>query len=261
MRKTIFLAIFSIFMASPLLASASFNRDLSYGSNGADVYDLQDILQELNCFHANSTGYFGPLTVSAVECYQTNKGISSTGYVGPLTRASLNSYLDSLLASSTQEQIQTTGSTTVSTQPFICPVGFNCIPKTSESSSVSVTQQGQQIGQGIPTESTISLGEPGCVYRTSPSTGVIHYYPRAPIITTGVDTNYYTYHIIGKDIDQKVNTDNTNKYVELAQGDFQYTIDSYIKNRSRSGDSTKIAESTGTINVPPCPADQDPSQN
>jgi peptidoglycan hydrolase-like protein with peptidoglycan-binding domain len=39
----------------------------------------------------SNTGYFGPLTMSAVRSYQTRNGITpASGYVGPKTRAFLN---------------------------------------------------------------------------------------------------------------------------------------------------------------------------
>ncbi|MEK7607813.1 MAG: peptidoglycan-binding domain-containing protein, partial [Patescibacteria group bacterium] len=66
-------------------ATASFTRDLTVGSTGADVTALQGRVGV-----SPATGYFGSITKAAVQAYQTSKGISATGYVGPLTRASLN---------------------------------------------------------------------------------------------------------------------------------------------------------------------------
>lgn len=56
-------------------------RQLSQGSNGGDVMSLQVYLG------VSQTGYFGPLTASAVAKFQANEGLSSVGIVGPQTRA------------------------------------------------------------------------------------------------------------------------------------------------------------------------------
>ncbi|HUO50201.1 MAG TPA: DUF5666 domain-containing protein [Candidatus Paceibacterota bacterium] len=66
------------------------SRDLSIGSEGDDVRQLQDILAQdpEDGFTASSTGVFGPLTAKAMMHFQMRMGIasSSTGFVGPLTR-------------------------------------------------------------------------------------------------------------------------------------------------------------------------------
>jgi hypothetical protein len=68
-----------------------FATDLTIGSTGADVMELQKLLIEAGYLKiAAPTGYFGPMTQAAVKLYQTAKGIQATGYVGPLTRAALN---------------------------------------------------------------------------------------------------------------------------------------------------------------------------
>ncbi len=62
-----------------------FNRDLSYGSIGPDVIELQKRLS------ISPTWYmFGPKTKEAVIAYQKAHGINPTGFVGPITRGSLN---------------------------------------------------------------------------------------------------------------------------------------------------------------------------
>lgn len=79
--------------------NASFTRDLTVGSTGADVMQLQKFLNA-NGFILASAGagspglessYFGPLTASALASYQAAKGISpAVGYFGPITRTSVN---------------------------------------------------------------------------------------------------------------------------------------------------------------------------
>ncbi|MEK7115028.1 MAG: peptidoglycan-binding protein [Patescibacteria group bacterium] len=73
--------------------AASFNRNLTVGSRGADVTALQDILISKGHLAAGlNTGYFGNLTKAAVAKWQASMGISpAVGFVGPISRASLNS--------------------------------------------------------------------------------------------------------------------------------------------------------------------------
>ncbi len=68
-----------------------FNRDLHSGMQNNDVVELQKRLRADGFFtYPTDTGYFGQVTVTAVQAYQTAHGIDATGFVGPLTRASLN---------------------------------------------------------------------------------------------------------------------------------------------------------------------------
>ena len=75
--------------------SGSFTRDLTLGSQGADVTALQTLLISANTGSAarelataGATGYFGALTQRALAEYQAAKGISpAAGYFGALSRA------------------------------------------------------------------------------------------------------------------------------------------------------------------------------
>jgi hypothetical protein len=79
----------------------TFNTDLTVGSTGVDVQNLQKVLNSSADTKVASTGagspgnestYFGSLTKNAVIKFQTKYGISpNAGYVGPITRAKLNS--------------------------------------------------------------------------------------------------------------------------------------------------------------------------
>lgn len=71
-------------------STVRFTRHLGLGSKGDDVTNLQQILASLGFFHESPTGYFGLVTLAAVEDYQKAHGINDTGFVGPLTLASLN---------------------------------------------------------------------------------------------------------------------------------------------------------------------------
>jgi peptidoglycan hydrolase-like protein with peptidoglycan-binding domain len=70
----------------------AFARNLSIGSQGSDVSELQTMLaQDPDIYPQGAvTGYFGPLTAAAVTRFQEVNGIASsssaTGFFGPLTR-------------------------------------------------------------------------------------------------------------------------------------------------------------------------------
>lgn len=74
------------------IAAYTFRRYLALGSAGEDVRALQRLLQTLGFFPQDlkDTGYFGPITRSAVIDFQKANGIAPVGVVGPLTRAALN---------------------------------------------------------------------------------------------------------------------------------------------------------------------------
>lgn len=63
---------------------------LKQGDSGSAVQDLQNRLSAVQCYEGPVTGYFGPLTRSAVEFCQQRAGINVDGVVGPQTMAALN---------------------------------------------------------------------------------------------------------------------------------------------------------------------------
>ncbi|MEN9912880.1 MAG: trimeric autotransporter adhesin [Candidatus Parcubacteria bacterium] len=99
-RKSLILAGFLIagILATAHMASASAistlsGRDLSVGSRGTDVTDLQGLLSEQGYLQVPigvPFGYFGSLTQSALSRYQASIGVPSTGYYGPMTRARIS---------------------------------------------------------------------------------------------------------------------------------------------------------------------------
>ena len=68
-------------------------RPMSVGSRdtatAGEVTTLQNFLNTQGYLGVSATGYFGPLTISAVQKFQASQGISTTGTVGPLTRAAI----------------------------------------------------------------------------------------------------------------------------------------------------------------------------
>ncbi len=80
-------------------ASASFTRDLTVGSVGADVMDLQKLLNSKGFTVATAgagapgaeSTYFGAKTKAALAAFQAANGITpASGYFGPKTRAAVS---------------------------------------------------------------------------------------------------------------------------------------------------------------------------
>lgn len=69
--------------------TSSTSSSLSLGSSGERVREVQLRLKELGYFTANATGYFGPITQTAVIAFQKAQGIDPIGVVGPKTMAAL----------------------------------------------------------------------------------------------------------------------------------------------------------------------------
>lgn len=80
---------------SSFASTQTFARDLTLGSIGADVQELQQFLNTNGFTVANQgagspgkeTTYFGLLTYDALKTFQQANGLPVTGYFGPLTRA------------------------------------------------------------------------------------------------------------------------------------------------------------------------------
>lgn len=107
-KKLIFIGSGILFVATALTVSAAtvtsavtfgpgpacpvFARSLSIGRSGSDVTALQTYLNAQGYLTVNPTGYFGPLTESAVARWQASGGVAAMGGIGsgifgPLSRA------------------------------------------------------------------------------------------------------------------------------------------------------------------------------
>lgn len=102
--KTI--AITSVLALAVLLFSAGVTQavtftlltgELDYGQTSANVTSLQTFLASSPSIYPQGriTGYFGPLTKSAVMNFQNAYGIAQVGRVGPQTLAKINSLISS----------------------------------------------------------------------------------------------------------------------------------------------------------------------
>lgn len=97
MKKT---ALFIGLLLLPISVSAQtvgFTSNLSYGSTGSEVSQLQEFLITQGVLAPQyGTGNFYSLTLQAVKTFQTKEGISPvSGFVGPITRGVINSILSS----------------------------------------------------------------------------------------------------------------------------------------------------------------------
>jgi peptidoglycan hydrolase-like protein with peptidoglycan-binding domain len=128
MKKTL-LAIGVASLAFAAIASAAtFSANLTVGSTGTDVVNLQNALVAGGfsipaiSSGAATPGYFGSQTKDAVMAYQTARGIPNTGFVGPLTRAALNAGPASA-GTACPAGFTCTANNVVTP---VCPVGFTC---------------------------------------------------------------------------------------------------------------------------------------
>ncbi len=71
----------------PVHMMVTFTRNLTMGSRGDDVKELQGLLIAKGYLGSNATGYFGGLTKAALMKLQKERSLPQTGFFGPMTRA------------------------------------------------------------------------------------------------------------------------------------------------------------------------------
>jgi hypothetical protein len=76
-------------IVSALPIAPVYTRNLTVGSRGDDVRNLQSLLIGKGLLSSTVTGYFGGLTKAALANFQRSKGLPATGFFGPMTRAVL----------------------------------------------------------------------------------------------------------------------------------------------------------------------------
>lgn len=117
-----------LLIIAPVVSMASIDTNLSFGSRGQAVSDLQNLLISKGFLNTSASGGFYSLTKQAVVAYQTSLGLPATGFVGPMTRAKINAEFVSETASvGTSQSTQTppaqmqTNSTSLIVTPTINP--------------------------------------------------------------------------------------------------------------------------------------------
>jgi len=103
-KQLVIFSILALFMVAiiPLPAQASDygTQDLSLGSRGSTVIQLQKDLTGLGFNTYGADGWFGPKTYNAVVSFQKSQGLKMDGIVGPITKAALNNALSVIVSSS-----------------------------------------------------------------------------------------------------------------------------------------------------------------
>ena len=138
MKKTLIIAILALF---PLTSLAFFPENLKYSSSGPAVIELQEFLTSHSYYTGPITGYFYSLTLAGVKVYQAANGLPTTGYFGPMSRAKAQIIIESETASSTEQEIVETGTTTA---PVVAPL------ETPSTAPVYNPPQPQTFGATIP---------------------------------------------------------------------------------------------------------------
>lgn len=72
------------------MAVASLSTNLSFGSRGENVRDVQDLLTRRGYSPGPVDGIFGQMTKTAVQRFQSDRGFTIDGIVGPMTWAALH---------------------------------------------------------------------------------------------------------------------------------------------------------------------------
>lgn len=67
-------------------------RNLSQGTRGDDVRGLQEFLSAEGYLSTGATGYFGPLTQTAVATWQAAEGVPAVGVFGPVSRERIKAW-------------------------------------------------------------------------------------------------------------------------------------------------------------------------
>lgn len=91
MKRGILLALLSVVFTGFLMANvetavAADSGNLSWGSNGTAVSELQQILNNKDYACGEVDGIFGPQTYDAVIRFQGDAGLQKDGIVGPATK-------------------------------------------------------------------------------------------------------------------------------------------------------------------------------
>lgn len=89
--KSLVLGVLTVlFLSFSQTEAEAHSADLYIGVSGGEVTALQQKLQKLGYFSAQTTGYYGSITKNAVIRFQRDFNVPATGYTGSLTRSKLS---------------------------------------------------------------------------------------------------------------------------------------------------------------------------
>lgn len=128
-----------------------FSRALAQGATGDDVKQLQEFLKTFTGSYPDGsiTGYFGPLTETAVKKFQAQNGIESVGIVGPKTQDKLN-----VLAAAIPTTQTTTSPTPIMSATPVTSSGQTTTVPASPATPSAVPYPGTEV-QTLPTARTM----------------------------------------------------------------------------------------------------------
>jgi hypothetical protein len=110
MKKILIASLIAVSLLPAVSFAATFSQNLSYGSSGSSVVDLQSFLAAQGFYHGHITGGFFNLTRNALISFQKQNGIQpASGFFGPLTRV----FSNNLLAKNTGTSVASTSQPTM----------------------------------------------------------------------------------------------------------------------------------------------------
>jgi len=121
--------------------AATFNQNLSYGSSGPAVTNLQSFLTAQDLYAGPITGGFFNLTKSAVIAFQKKNDIQpASGFVGPLTRAVINKLIPSAASSSATSALLTPSVSSTNQTPHDAALKIaQCQASTTVATNIFIT--------------------------------------------------------------------------------------------------------------------------
>lgn len=159
MKKIISISAMVGFVLMPTFALASFDRNLTYGSKGEDVTELQEFLTDQGLYSGPITGNLYSLTVAGIKRFQKRESITPiSGYFGPKTRIRANSILLSQISNSEDTPPTSTSSNNTS------------VYASSTASTIPTTAVPTPVPAPVPTHAPIVPSIPTPTLTLTPST-------------------------------------------------------------------------------------------
>lgn len=125
--STIITALVLVLGLAHVASAAVLTRQLELGMRGNDVSDLQTFLAQDPAIYPQGliTGYFGPLTRTAVSNFQRQNGIKTVGRVGPITLAEINAQIGNGYKVGTDRRSPTIGSIDIKTMSMAATISWS----------------------------------------------------------------------------------------------------------------------------------------
>lgn len=167
-------ALIAVVSVTGLAHADLLTRQLEQGMTGADVSTLQTFLATDITIYPQGlvTGFFGPLTFSAVSNFQSKNGIASVGRVGPITLAAINARLGGVSSPSGDRSAPVISSISVTLATSSARITWNTNENTIGKIYYDVTQIGMAGDQGASPDTVSVTGTK--VESVTPGFGASH---------------------------------------------------------------------------------------